>query len=104
MGETPDKVVSVGNLKFPTWDSPGFRRVRMSNRKTDGGSSDRSSGRGEAGKTKWEMREHSPEVELADAVVLATARELDAKVLTGDPDFLVEAFSDEVIDVTDPNV
>jgi predicted nucleic acid-binding protein len=52
---------------------------------------------GEAGKKKWEMREHSPEVGLADAVVLATARELNAKVLTGDPDFLVEAFSDEVI-------
>jgi predicted nucleic acid-binding protein len=52
---------------------------------------------GEAGKTKWGMREYSPEVGLADAVVLATARELNAKVLTGDPDFLVEAFSDEVI-------
>jgi hypothetical protein len=30
MGETPDKVVLVGNLKFPTWDSPAFTRVRMS--------------------------------------------------------------------------
>jgi hypothetical protein len=30
MGETPDKVVLVGNLKFPTQDSPDFRRVRMS--------------------------------------------------------------------------
>lgn len=53
-----------------------------------------------AGATKWEMREHSPEAGLADAIVLATAREHDARVLTGDPDFLVPALSDEVIDVT----
>jgi len=55
---------------------------------------------GKAGKKKWEMRDHSPEVGLADAVVLATARQHDARVLTGDPDFLVEPLSDEVVDVT----
>jgi hypothetical protein len=32
MVETPDKVVSVVNLKFPTWDSPDLRRVMMSTR------------------------------------------------------------------------
>lgn len=53
-----------------------------------------------AGQTKWEMREESPEVGLADAVVLSVAREHDARVLTGDPDFLVEPLSDEVIDLT----
>ncbi|MEF8839767.1 MAG: PIN domain-containing protein [Haloarculaceae archaeon] len=53
-----------------------------------------------AGQIKWEMRESSPEVGLADAIVLATAREHDARVLTGDPDFLVPALADEVIDVT----
>ena len=56
-----------------------------------------------AGTLKWEMRESSPRAGLADAVVLATARENDARVLTGDPDFLVEALSDEVIDVTSPD-
>lgn len=58
---------------------------------------------GKAGKTKWEMRDHAPEDGLADAVVLTTAREHDAKVLTGDPDFLVEALSEEVVDVTAPD-
>jgi len=53
-----------------------------------------------AGRTKWEMREDSPEVGLADAVVLSVAREHDARVLTGDSDFLVEPLSDEVIDLT----
>ncbi len=53
-----------------------------------------------AGRLKWELREHSPEAGLADAIVLATAREHDARVLTGDPDFLVPALADEVIDLT----
>lgn len=52
-----------------------------------------------AGELKWEMREHSPEAGLADAMVLATAREYDGRVLTGDPDFLVPAFSEEVVDL-----
>lgn len=52
-----------------------------------------------AGEVKWEMRESSPESGLADAIVLATAREHDARVLTGDPDFLVPALSEEVIDL-----
>jgi len=30
MVETRDKIVSVGKLKFPTWDSPDFRRRRRS--------------------------------------------------------------------------
>lgn len=53
-----------------------------------------------AGALKWELRETSPEAGLADAIVLGTAREHDARVLTGDPDFLVPALADEVIDVT----
>lgn len=53
-----------------------------------------------AGETKWELRKASPEVGLADVIVLATAREHDARVLTGDPDFLVPALADEVIDLT----
>lgn len=53
-----------------------------------------------AGETKWELRESSPQAGLADAIVLATAREHDGRVLTGDPDFLVSALADEVIDVT----
>lgn len=53
-----------------------------------------------AGELKWEMRNSSPQAGLADAIVLATAREHDARVLTGDPDFLVPAFEDEVIDIT----
>lgn len=48
----------------------------------------------------WERRAASPEARLADAIVLATAREHDARVLTGDPDFLVSALADEVVDVT----
>lgn len=52
-----------------------------------------------AGAMKWEMREDSPEAGLADAIILATAREHDARVLTGDPDFLVPALSDAVIDL-----
>lgn len=47
------------------------------------------------------MRESSPEAGLADAIVLATAREHDARVLTGDPNVLVPALADEVIDVTE---
>lgn len=54
-----------------------------------------------SGQAKWEMRESSPEAGLADAIVLATAREHDARVLTGDPDVLVPALADEVIDVTE---
>ena len=54
-----------------------------------------------AGALKWEMRESNPQAGLADAIVLATAREHDARVLTGGPDFLVPALADEVIDVTD---
>ncbi|MDY6765173.1 MAG: PIN domain-containing protein [Halobacteria archaeon] len=53
-----------------------------------------------AGRVKWEMREESPQAGLADAIVLSVAREYDAKVLTGDPNFLVDTLSDEVIDVT----
>lgn len=53
-----------------------------------------------AGRTKWEMRESNPQAGLADAIVLATAREHNARVLTGDPDFLVAVLADEVIDVT----
>jgi predicted nucleic acid-binding protein len=49
-----------------------------------------------AGRTKWEMREDSPEVGLADAVVLSVAREHDARVLTGDPNFLVEPLSERL--------
>lgn len=52
-----------------------------------------------AGQVKWELRESSPQAGLADAIVLATARGHDARVLTGDPDFLVPALADEVIDV-----
>ncbi len=53
-----------------------------------------------AGELKWSLREASPEVGLADALVLATAREAEAMVLTGDPDFLVDELADEVIDCT----
>lgn len=53
-----------------------------------------------AGELKWELRECSPNAGLADAVVLASAREHEARVLTGDPDFLVPELADEVIDVT----
>lgn len=52
-----------------------------------------------AGTLTWEMRDASPEAGLADAIVLATAREYDARVLTGDPDFLIPALSNEVIDL-----
>jgi len=52
-----------------------------------------------AGEMKWELREDSPEVGLADAITLSVAREKDAKVLTGDSDFLVGASSEEVIEV-----
>lgn len=52
-----------------------------------------------SGALKWELRESSPEAGLADAIVLATARAADAKVLTGDPDFLTPALADEVIDL-----
>lgn len=51
-----------------------------------------------AGELKWSLREASPEVGLADALVLATARDAEAKVLTGDPDFLVDDLAEEVID------
>lgn len=51
------------------------------------------------GEAKWEMRKSSPDAGLADAIVLATAREHDARVMTGDPDFLVPALSEEVIDL-----
>lgn len=54
----------------------------------------------QAGEVKWELRGSSPEAGLADAIVLATARDHDARVLTGDPDFLVPELTDEVIDVT----
>lgn len=53
-----------------------------------------------AGTLKWELRESNPEAGLADAIVLATAREHEARVLTGDPDFLVPDLEDEVIDLT----
>lgn len=53
-----------------------------------------------AGALKWELRGSSPEAGLADAIVLATARSTEARVLTGDPDFLVPVLADEVIDVT----
>lgn len=53
-----------------------------------------------AGAVKWELRDESPEAGLADAIVLATARANDARVLTGDSDFLIPALADEVIDVT----
>lgn len=52
-----------------------------------------------SGELKWELRESSPEAGLADAIVLATAREHDAKVLTGDPDFLTQPLQSEVIDL-----
>lgn len=51
-----------------------------------------------AGELKWSLREASPEVGLADALVLATAREAEALVLTGDPDFVVDDLATEVID------
>jgi predicted nucleic acid-binding protein len=54
----------------------------------------------EAGPLKWDMRTSSPTVGLADAIVLATARSTDALVLTGDPDLLVPALEEEVIDLT----
>lgn len=54
-----------------------------------------------AGEVKWEMRDSSPEAGLADAIVLATARAQEARVLTGDPDFLAPELTDEVIDITD---
>lgn len=54
-----------------------------------------------AGTLKWELREPSPEAGLADAIVLATGRQQEARVMTGDPDFLVPALEDEVIDLTD---
>lgn len=53
-----------------------------------------------AGELKWELRESSPQTGLADAIVLATAREHDGTVLTGDPDFLVPELAGEVIDIT----
>lgn len=53
-----------------------------------------------AGPLKWEMRDGSHDVGLADAIVLATARDNDARVLTGDADFLHPTYSDEVIDIT----
>ena len=37
---------------------------------------------------------------LADAIILATAREHDAAVLTGDPDLLVEFLPGETTDLT----
>lgn len=46
------------------------------------------------------MREASPEVGLANALVLGTTRDVEARVLTGDPDFLVPNLADEVIDCT----
>lgn len=52
-----------------------------------------------AGTLKWELRESSPEAGLADAIVLATARQQEARVMTGDPDFLVPALADEAIDL-----
>lgn len=48
-----------------------------------------------AGEATWAMRESSPAAGLADATVLATARAHDARVVTGDPDFLVPALADE---------
>lgn len=54
-----------------------------------------------AGHLKWELRDASPETGLADAIILAVARDHDAVVLTGDPDFLLGAHDDEVIDLTD---
>jgi len=56
-----------------------------------------------AGEIKRELREDCPEVGLADAIILSVARKKDAKVLTGDPDFLVGAPSDEVIEVGSDN-
>lgn len=53
-----------------------------------------------AGRVKWELREFSPGAGLADAIVLATAREHDARVVTGDPDFLVPELAEEVVDIT----
>lgn len=53
-----------------------------------------------AGQLNWELRSASPQVGLADAIVLATARVHDARVLTGDPDVLVASLADEVIDIT----
>lgn len=54
-----------------------------------------------AGHLKWEMRDASPETGLADAIILAVARDRDAAVLTGDPDFLLGARDEEVIDLTE---
>lgn len=53
------------------------------------------------GTIKWELRETSPNVGLADAIVLATARETEGQVLTGDADFLDPVLRDEVIDITE---
>jgi len=41
----------------------------------------------EGGRLKVEMRKTSPDVPLADGIVYATAKRLDAQVLTGDPHF-----------------
>ena len=41
----------------------------------------------EAGRFHAEVRPRSPNFSLADSYVLQLARKLDAKVLTGDPDF-----------------
>lgn len=53
-----------------------------------------------AGTLKWKLRESSPEAGLADAIILAIARQQEARVMTGDPDFLVPTLEDEVIDLT----
>jgi PIN domain nuclease of toxin-antitoxin system len=41
----------------------------------------------EAGRLHAEVRSKSPNFSLADSYVLQLARKMDAKVLTGDPDF-----------------
>lgn len=41
----------------------------------------------EAGQIHAEMRKNNANFGLADAVIISTARRLNAKILTGDPDF-----------------
>ena len=40
-----------------------------------------------AGQIHAEMRKTNPDIGIADAIIIATARKLNAKILTGDPDF-----------------
>ncbi len=41
----------------------------------------------EAGQIHAEMRKNNPDFGMADAIILTVARQLNAKILTGDPDF-----------------